>query len=178
MRGSRLPHEPETIAIVRLLYERTTLRHREIAEKAGVATSLVHRYALAGGWTRPRGAPKAHVLGTNGLPSSQLKGRMLAKRLREIAERYLDEMEKDFDTRDADQCGVVLHLLKQAKLLEQPRRPRRPLAARARAIAERYLDQMEKDPEVEPEMLGWVLKMLQVAREEEAAPRPRARAGE
>jgi hypothetical protein len=131
MRGSRLPHDPETIAIVRLLYERTTLRHREIAEKAGVSKTSVHYWALSGGWKRPRGAPKAHVLGTNGLPSSQLKGRMLAKRLREIAERYLDEMEKDFDTRDADQCGVVLHLLKQAKMLEQPRRPRRPLAARA-----------------------------------------------
>src|SRR5215208_5323581 len=35
MRGSRLPHHPETIAVVRLLYERTTLRHREIAEQAG-----------------------------------------------------------------------------------------------------------------------------------------------
>src|SRR4051795_8023894 len=108
MRGSRLPHDPETIAIVRLLYERTTLRHREIAEQAGVSKTSVHGWALAGGWTRPAGAPegappgggtgragaaKAPLLGSNGLPAPRLKGRMLAKRLRELAERYLEEME-------------------------------------------------------------------------------------
>jgi hypothetical protein len=135
MRGSRLPHDPETIAIVRLLYERTTLRHREIADRAGVSKTSVHGWALAGGWTRPAGAAKAPLLGTNGLPAPRLKGRMLAKRLRELAERYLDEMEKDFDTRDAGQCAVVLNFLKEAKLLEQPRKPRRPLAVRARGIA-------------------------------------------
>jgi hypothetical protein len=42
MRGSRLPHHPETVAVVRLLYERTTLRHREIAEQAGVSRTSVH----------------------------------------------------------------------------------------------------------------------------------------
>jgi hypothetical protein len=66
MRGSRLPHHPETIAVVRLLYERTTLRHREIAEQAGVSRTSVHSWALAGGWTRPPGAPKSHQLGLNG----------------------------------------------------------------------------------------------------------------
>src|SRR3954465_6943628 len=59
MRGSRLPHDPETIAIVRLLYERTTLRHREIAEQAGVSKTSVHGWALAGGWTRPAGGEGA-----------------------------------------------------------------------------------------------------------------------
>ncbi|HEV2726710.1 MAG TPA: hypothetical protein VGV34_00360, partial [Solirubrobacterales bacterium] len=51
---------------------------------------------------------------------------------------------------------------------EERRKPRRPLIARARGIAERYLDQMEKDPEVDPTALAWVLKMLEIAREEEA----------
>src|SRR5215216_346048 len=120
MRGSRLPHHPETIAVVRLLYERTTLRHRQIAEQAGVSRTSVHGWALAGGWKRPPGAPKSHQLGLNGLPAPRLKGRMLAKRLRELAEAYLEEMEKDFDTRDAEQCGIVLGFLKEAKLLEQP----------------------------------------------------------
>jgi hypothetical protein len=172
MRGSRLPHDPETIAVVRLLYERTTLRHREIAEKAGVSKTSVHGWALAGGWKRPPGAAKAPLLNTNGLPAPRLKGRMLAKRLRELAEAYLAEMEQDFDVRDAEKCGTVLHFLKEAKLLEQPRKPRRPAAVRARALAERYLDQLEKDPDVVPEMLGWVLKMLEVARQEEAALHP------
>ena len=131
MRGSRLPHDPETIAVVRLLYERTTLRHREIAAQAGVSRTSVHGWALAGGGTRPPGAPKSHQLGLNGLPASRLKGRMLAKRLRDLAEAYLEEMEKDLDTRVAEKCGIVLGFLKEAKLLEQRRKPRRPLAVRA-----------------------------------------------
>ena len=121
-----MPHDPETIAVVRLLYERTTLRHREIAKEAGVSKTSVHTWALAGGWTRPAGAAKAPLLGTNGLPAPRLKGRMLAKRLRELAEAYLEEMEKDFDVRDAEKCGIVLNFLKEAKLLEQRRKPRRP----------------------------------------------------
>jgi hypothetical protein len=172
MRGSRLPHDPETIAVVRLLYERTTLRQREIAKEAGVSKTSVHGWALAGGWRRPAGAAKAPLLNTNGLPAPRLKGRMLAKRLRELAEAYLDEMEKDFDVRDAEKCGTVLHFLKEAKLLEQPRKPRRPLAVRARAIAERYLDDLEKDPAVDPDTLACALKMLELAREEEAALHP------
>ena len=172
MRGSRLPHDPETIAVVRLLYERTTLRHREIAKEAGVSRTSVHTWALAGGWTRPPRAPKAPLLNTNGLPAPRLKGRMLAKRLRELAEAYLEEMEKDFDVRDAEKCGTVLHFLKEAKLLEQRRKPRRPLAVRARAIAERYLDDLEKDPAVDLDTLSCALKMLALAREEEAALNP------
>src|SRR5215204_1999453 len=133
MRGSRLPHHPETIAVVRLLYERTTLRHGEIAEQAGVSRTSVHGWALAGGWKRPPGAPKSHQLGLNGLPAPRLKGRMLAKRLRELAEAYLEEMEKDFDTRDAEKCGIVLNFLKEAKLLEQRRKPGRSRCGRARS---------------------------------------------
>jgi hypothetical protein len=172
MRGSRLPHHPETIAVVRLLYERTTLRHREIAEQAGVSRTSVHGWALAGGWTRPPGAPKSHQLGLNGLPAPRLKGRMLAKRLRDLAEAYLEEMEKDFDTRDVEKCAVVLGFLKEAKLLEQRRKPRRPLAVRARSIAERWLDQLEREPEPIPDVLNCVLKMIEMAREEEAALHP------
>ena len=105
---------------------------------------------------------------------------MLAKRLRELAEAYLEEMEKDFDTRDAEKCGIVLNFLKEAKLLEQPRKPRRPLAVRARSIAERWLDQLEREPEPIPDVLNWVLKMIEMAREEEAALHPTrgAEAGE
>ena len=130
MRGSRLPHDPETVAVVRLLYERTTLRHREIAEQAGVSRTSVHNWALAGGWRRPPGTPKSHQLGLNGLPAPRLKGRMLAKRLRDLAEAYLEEMEKDFD---AEKC--VLNFLKEAKLLAARGagpRDRRALARPAR----------------------------------------------
>jgi hypothetical protein len=170
--GSGRRHAPETVAAVRLLYERTTLSYREIGRRTGTSASLVHGYALSGGWRRPPGAAKAPSLGTVALPSSALKGRALAKRLREMAERYLDEMERDWDVRSFQDCATVLFLLKEAKLLERRRRPRRPLAVRARAIAESWLDELEMDPQREPEALAWVLKMLEAARIEEAALKP------
>ncbi|HKH33472.1 MAG TPA: hypothetical protein VKA80_04795 [Beijerinckiaceae bacterium] len=43
---------------------------------------------------------------------------------------------------------------------------------RARDIAERWLDQLEKEPEPIPDVLAWVLKMIEIAREEEAALHP------
>ncbi|HEX8663333.1 MAG TPA: hypothetical protein VF744_04820 [Beijerinckiaceae bacterium] len=158
------PHEPATVAAVRLLFERSTLTYAEIAAKTGVSPASVSRYAHAGEWRRPPGAPRNNAF-ANGLPSPQLKGRMLARRLRGVAERTLDEIEKD-PSRFQD-CAAVLDMLRMAKE-EERRKPRRPLIARARGIAERYLDQMEKDPEVDPTALAWVLKMLEIAREEEA----------
>ena len=96
---------------------------------------------------------------------------MLAKRLRELAEAYLEEMEKDFDTRDAEKCGIVLNFLKEAKLLEQPRKPRRPLAVRARSIADAGSTSSSASRS-HPDVLNWVLKMIEMAREEEAALHP------
>jgi hypothetical protein len=167
----RIPHEPATVAAVRLLFERSTLTYAEIARETGVSPASVSRYAHAGGWTRPRGAPKNNAF-ANGLPSPQLKGRMLARRLRAICGRYLDDMERHPDPRDLPDCGVVLTMLQRAKEAER-RRPRRPLAARARAIAERYLDELEADPERDLYGLAWVLRMLETARNEEALARPR-----
>ena len=43
---------------------------------------------------------------------------------------------------------------------------------RARSIAERWLDQLEREPEPIPDVLNWVLKMIEMAREEEAALHP------
>ena len=175
-RPSKRPHEPETVAVVRLLYERTTFTYAEIARLTGVSQASVSRYAQAGGWQRPPGAPKATAF-ANGLPSPRLKGRMLARRLRDICGRYLDEMEQQPDARDFADANAVLAMLQMAKEAER-RKPRRPLAARARMIAERYLDQLENDPEPDLEQLAWVLKMLEAARAEEAmakkrpAPRP------
>lgn len=170
-RPSKRPHEPATVAAVRLLFERSTLTYAGIAEQTGVSPASISRYAHAGGWRRPAGAPKATAF-ANGLPSPKLRGRMLARRLRDICQKYLDEMERNPDPRDSDDCGTVLTMLGMARE-EERRKPRRPLAARARAIAARYLDQLERDPEPDLEQLAWVLKMLEVAREEEALQRRR-----
>ena len=165
------PHEPATVAAVRLLFERSTLTYAEIARRTGVSPASVSRYAHAGGWHRPPGAPKNTAF-ANGLPSPQLKGRMLARRLRDICGRYIEDMEREPDPRDVPDCGTILTMLRMAKEAER-RRPRRPLAARARALAERYLDQIERDPEPDLEALAWVLTMLKAAREEEAMARQR-----
>jgi DNA invertase Pin-like site-specific DNA recombinase len=167
----KTPHQPATVAAVRLLYERSTHTYAEIARETGVSQASVSRYARAGGWQRPPGAPKA-TTSANGLPSPWLKGRMLARRLRDICARYLDHIEHQPDPRDMPDCGAVLAMLRMAKE-EERRKPRRPLAARARAVAERYLDQLERDPEPDPEALAWVLMMLKAAREEEAMARRR-----
>jgi hypothetical protein len=159
------------VAAVRLLYERSTLIYAEIARQTGVSPASVSRYAHAGGWRRPPGAPKATAF-ANGLPSSRLKGRLLARRLRDICGRYLDDMERQPDPRDMPDCDAVLAMLRMARE-EERRKPRRPLAARARAVAERYLDHLERDAEPDLEALAWVLTMLQIAREEEAMARQR-----
>ena len=168
----KTPHEPATVAAVRLLFERTTLTYAEIARRTGVSQASVSRYAHAGGWTRPPGAPKA-TASVDGLPSPQLKGRMIARRLRGICEQYLEEIERQPNPSDVADCGTVLSMLRMAKEAER-RKPRRPLAARARALAERYLDQLEADPEPDLEGLAWVLTMLEAARQEEAMARHRS----
>jgi hypothetical protein len=165
------PHEPATVAAVRLYFERTTLTYAEIARETGVSPASVSRYAFAGGWQRPPGAWRNNAF-TNGLPGPPLRGRMLARRLRDICERYLDEMEQKPDLKDLYDCGTVLAMLQMAKETER-RRPRPPLAARARVIAERYLDELESDPQRDLEQLAWVVKMLETARAEEALARTR-----
>jgi hypothetical protein len=124
------PHEPATVAAVRLLFERSTLTYAEIARQTGVGPASVSRYAHAGGWTRPPGAPKNNPF-ANGLPGPGLRGRMLARRLRDICERYLDEMERHPDPRDLPDCDTVLSMLRMAK--EEERRRRRPRSRRVPA---------------------------------------------
>jgi hypothetical protein len=104
-RPVKTPHEPATVAAVRLLYERSTLTYAEIARQTGVSQASVCRYAQAGGWRRPPGAPRA-TTAANGLPGPSLKGRMLARRLRDICGRYLDDMERQPDPRDMPDCAA------------------------------------------------------------------------
>src|SRR4051812_32603583 len=102
----KAPHEPATLAAVRLLFERSTLAYAEIGRATGVSPASVSRYAHAGGWRRPRGAPNP-TASANGLPSPPLKGRLLARRLRDICGRYLDAMEQTPDPGDFPDCNAV-----------------------------------------------------------------------
>jgi hypothetical protein len=172
--GSRRPHGSETVAAVRLLFERTCLSCGEIAARCGVSRCAVSRWSHAGRWRRPPGAPKAWSLADHGLQTWALKGRILARRMREIAERLIVEIESE---PSVPYHGVTaaLYCLERARDLER-RKPRRSNGHRARKVAEDMLARMEKDPDADPTDLAWVVKLLQVAREEEEKAKASGRA--
>jgi hypothetical protein len=163
--GSRRPHPPETIAAVRLLFERTCLSCGEIAARCGVSQNAVSRWSHAGRWRRPPGAPKAFSLADHGLQTWALKGRILARRLREIAERLIVEIESEPRVPYHGMTSA-LHCLEWARDLER-RKPRRSNNHRACKVAEKLLARLENDPDADPTDLAWVVKLLQVSREEE-----------
>jgi hypothetical protein len=162
--GSRRPHPPETIAAVRLLFERTCLSCGEIAVRCGVSQCAVSRWSHAGRWQRPPGAPKAWSLADHGLQPWALKGRLLARRLREIAERLIEEIERE-PTVPYHGLTSALHCLQWARDLER-RKPRPNGARHVRKIAEDMIEKLENNPDADPLDLAWVIKLLQVAREE------------
>src|ERR1044071_8179108 len=57
--GSRLPHPDSKVRQVRALIETTTLTHREISKRTGVAPANIARWSTEGGWTRPPFAPRS-----------------------------------------------------------------------------------------------------------------------
>jgi hypothetical protein len=102
------------VALVRRLYEGTALTYLKIAAETRVAAASVCRWAQAGGWQRPASAPKATSIAANGVPSSALRGRALARRLREVAERWLDEMERE-PAGEPHDLAWVLEMLRAAR---------------------------------------------------------------
>jgi predicted transcriptional regulator len=161
----------ETIAVMRLLFERTGMTYREIAERTGVCQSSISNYAQAGCWQRPPEARKPPTIPAHGILTPRLKGRVLARRLRQVCERWLDDMDqlKPCENSPLD-IAWVEKMLQMAKEEEHPTNRYRALAARARKVAEDILDDMERAPEKNPSDLASALKMLEVAREEEARP--------
>ncbi|RTL50896.1 MAG: hypothetical protein EKK40_12390 [Bradyrhizobiaceae bacterium] len=129
-RGTRSPHTEAKVAVVRRLIEQTTLSYSEIALRTGVGRASICRWTRDQKWQRPLFAPRA----TDTVPTiragQKLKLRLLAERLRAIAERAIRELEEQ-ESVDLTKLAEALELLKLAKLAvigrHGPRKRRRRL---------------------------------------------------
>ncbi len=138
-RGSHRPHTDATVAAVRRLIEQTTLTYREIAAKTGVARRSIGRWTRDGGWQRPPFAPRATDTVPTVRAGRKLKLRLLAERLRTLAERYVRELEETPGV-DLDKLMQALEVVKMARLEAMGRRRRRRLSADASAGSFATLD--------------------------------------
>ncbi len=123
-RGTRRPHGNAKVAQVRRLIEQSTLTYGEIAAKTGVGRASICRWTRDGGWIRPPFAPRATDTVPRPRTGQRLKLRLLAERLRDLAERHVRELE-DAPRVDPERLMQALQLLKMARLEAMGRRRRR-----------------------------------------------------
>jgi hypothetical protein len=121
---SRRPHADATVAQVRRLIEQTTLTYGEIAAKTGVGRASICRWTRDQSWQRPVFAPRATDTIPRPRAGQKLKLRLLAERLRHLAERHVRELEESASV-DSDKLIAALQVLKMARLEAMGRRRRR-----------------------------------------------------
>ncbi len=130
---------------MRRLFETTTHSYAEIAKRTGVAPATISDWSKAGKWTRPLFAPRAADTVPRWRASLRLRRRTLSRRLHDLAERWVTELEAQPGV-DFAKLREALELLKLTRIAALPLRPRyRPIAApdalahraaRARVIAD------------------------------------------
>jgi len=125
-KGSRRPHTDAKVAQVRKLIENTTLNYDAIAAKTGVGRASISRWTRDQGWRRPAFAPRATDIVPRWRASQKLKLRLLAERLRALAERYVRELEEAPQI-DVDKLMHALQVIKMARFEAMGRRRRRGL---------------------------------------------------
>jgi hypothetical protein len=125
-KGSRRPHSDARVASVRHLIEQTELTYSEIAARTGVGRASICRWTRDGGWRRPLFAPRATDTVPRPRAGQKLKLRLLAERLRALAERYVRELE-EAPRVDVDKLVEALQVVKMARLEAMGRRRRRRL---------------------------------------------------
>ena len=125
---SRRPHSDAQVAAVRRLIEQTALTYGEIAKRSGVGRASICRWTRDGGWQRPLFAPRATDTVPRPRAGQKLKLRLLAERLRTLAERYVRELEETPGV-DLDRLVQALEVLKMARLAAMGRRRRRRLSS-------------------------------------------------
>ena len=130
-RGSRRPHTDARVAAVRRLIEESTLTYGEIAKKTGVGRASICRWTRDGQWKRPAFAPRATDTVPRPRAGQKLKLRLLAERLRELAERHVRELE-EAPRVDPEKLVQALEVLKMARLEAMGRRRRRRIDGEAR----------------------------------------------
>ena len=143
--GRGHPHSDAKVMQVRRLIETTTLGYAEIAKRTGVSHGTISRWCNAGQWTRPLFAPRAADTVPRWRASLRLRRRTLSRRLHDLAERWVRELEASPRV-DFAKLREALELLKLTKIAAYPLKPRyRPIAAadplshqaaRARVIAD------------------------------------------
>jgi hypothetical protein len=114
-RGSRRPHSDAQVAAVRRLIEQTPLTYGEIAAKTGVGRASICRWTRDQGWQRHLFAPRATDTIPRPRAGQKLKLRLLAERLRKLAERYVRKLEETPGV-DLDKLVQALEVLKMARL--------------------------------------------------------------
>ena len=114
-RGSRRPHSDARVAAVRRLIEETPLTYGEIARRTGVGRASICRWTRDGGWKRHVFAPRATDTVPRPRAGQKLKLRLLAERLRALAERHVRELE-EAPRVDPDRLMQALQVLKMARL--------------------------------------------------------------
>lgn len=92
--GSRRHHTDVAVANVRRLIEQTALSYAEIAAKTGVSRASIFRWARDGAWVRPLDAPRCSDRMPTARAGRKLKLRLLAERLRMLAEHYVRQLEE------------------------------------------------------------------------------------
>ena len=126
-RGSRLPHPDAKVRQVRRLIETTTMTHREISKRTGVARANISRWSNEGNWMRPLDAPRAPDTAPRWRARRNLRRRTLAARIDWLAEHRVRALEA---APGIDLAGLraALELLKLGTLADRPhtRRHRLP----------------------------------------------------
>ena len=123
-RGLRRPHTDATVAAVRRLIEESVLTMGEIAARTGVGRASICRWTRDQGWTRPPFAPRATDTVPRPRAGQKLKLRLLAERLRALAERQVEALEAA-DAIDTEALMQALQVLKMARLEAMGGRRRR-----------------------------------------------------
>ncbi|MBV9347645.1 MAG: hypothetical protein JO245_06685, partial [Pseudolabrys sp.] len=108
---SRRPHTDARVKEVRRLIEGTTLTYGEIAARTGVGRASICRWTRDGAWRRPDFAPRATDTIPRARAGQKLKLRLLAERLRVLAERWLTALEAA-DNPDPARLAQTLAVLK------------------------------------------------------------------
>ena len=108
--------------------ETTTLTHREISQRTGVAGANISRWANEGNWTRPLFAPRAPDTVPRWRARRNLRRRTLAARLDTLAERSVRALEAapGIDLADLRQA---IELIKLGTLADRPHTGRHRTAA-------------------------------------------------
>ena len=121
--GRGLPHSDAKVMQVRRLVETTILSYEQIGKRTGLSPSTISNWCTAGKWTRPAFAPRATDTVPRWRASLRLRRRTLEKRLHEMAERWVRELESQPDV-DFAKLREALELLKLTKLAAQRHNPR------------------------------------------------------